>query len=105
MNELAMAYADSCAMQDDCYVTVPAGMFAVVAETPSYCPVTDAILHNPARRVVKLVGTRKIAEHLARKMNAAVNEDDWEIGYTVFPKLPRPSINDRWEELTEEVPF
>ena len=108
MNELEMCYRNSCLLQDDCYVSVPAGLFAVVVESASHCPVTDAILPNPRRSVVRLVGSRKIADHIARKLNAARDEYD-EHGFGVFPELPRKAdclmghVPSQFDDL--EMPF
>jgi hypothetical protein len=101
VNELQMCYQNSNLMQTSHIVEVPAGLFAVVIESAEHCPVTDAILHNPRRSIVRLVGTRRIAEHIARKLNDARDEYD-ECNYDVFPRSrpQRPPV-----DIMDDMPF
>ena len=86
---------------------IPAGMFAVVIESQAHCQFTDAVLPFPHRSIHKLVGSRKIAEYLARKLEATfVSEDGYldGVGVTVFPKAPMLKLPPRvWTD--EDIPF
>ena len=107
MNELQMAYYNSCAMQTSNQVCIPDGLFAVIWETNAYCPVTDATLPNPARHVVSVHGSKRVAEHIARKMREKASEqEDYESDFVVFPRPPRPLHRPTPVTLIDdEIPF
>jgi hypothetical protein len=90
-NEFYNAWQNSNLTFDGDRVTVPADMFAVVACAPAYCPVTDATLNRTHREVVKLCGSRRVAEYHARMLMArdcGGEEFDGEFWYVVLPQAP-----------------
>jgi hypothetical protein len=109
-NEFQNAYQTSQQLQRERnHLDIPAGLVAVVEESLAYCQFTDATLPNPNRAVVKLYGSRRIADHVAKALNAKQQGEGFEgeVWYAVAPKLPVPApmTDRRWEELTDEIPF
>jgi hypothetical protein len=68
---------------------IPEGMFAVVVEHTAHCGYTDAVLPWPHRKIVKLYGSRRIAEHAAKKLAESFGDAE-EVGVTVFQKVTYP---------------
>lgn len=90
MNEFQMAYENSNILfEGDRIERIPDGMFAVVSLALAYCQVTDAVLHKHHRRIVKLWGTRRLAEHHASELTKKLDPDG-ESWYEVLPKDPKP---------------
>jgi hypothetical protein len=93
-NEFQAAYYTSSMLQmERNHLDIPDGMFAVVGLSLAYCQFTDATLRNPDRRVIKLYGSRRIADHVCKTMNAKLA--DWEgceAWYEVYPKAPQPVL-------------
>ena len=100
MNELYRAYRNSCETQTNNWVEVPEGLFAVVAECPAHCPVTDAVLPNPSRVIMELCGTRRIAEYHARRLNKEAEEaQDYDVHHVVWPREPRSALPADWDDM------
>ena len=105
-NEFQAAYYTSQRLQAECNVLdIPDGMFAVVCCSLAYCQFTDATLPNPNRSVFKLFASRKIADHVAKREMAKL--EDWEgceVWYEVFPKLPEP-LHPAPAYTEDDIPF
>ncbi len=99
-NEFQAAYYNSNALFDgDRIEKIPDGMFAVVAVSLAYCPITDAVLHRHNRSIVKLWGTERLAQWHASKLTSTLNPEDCGGWYEVLPRpaaprLPAPSDDD-----------
>jgi hypothetical protein len=114
VNHLQAAYYESCAMQTSNIVRIPEGLHAVVCEAPDYCRSTDAILPNPHRSVVSLHLSRRIAEHIAKRMTAeTMAEEDYEARFVVLPKLKEKPFTPQeargfraiFGPIDDEIPF
>lgn len=67
-----------------------AGKFVVVMKTIAYCPITDAVLHNPSHNFISEHNTREEAETAAVQVMKELDEsltgyDDF-VGLDVLPK-------------------
>lgn len=65
-SDLQNAYQVSCQTYEYARVQVPVGMFAVVFETLAYCPITDATLPSTNHHLIRLCGSRRIADYYAK---------------------------------------
>lgn len=83
---------------------VAVGLCAVVEEIPQYCPITDAQLHNPARRIVSIHASRDQAQDEAAERAQADWEGCGDNGYVVYPREPRPWIAFP-RDTDQECPF
>jgi hypothetical protein len=102
-NEFQNAYATAQLIQRrENEFTFPADMFAVVAEFLDYCPFTDATLPNPGRRLVRLCGTRRVAEYYARKLDDEYGES-WGAVYPKEEKKFTPV--DYAPMMDDDIPF
>lgn len=104
-HELQNAYQLSQQLHSNPAIEIPAGCFGIVVETPAYCQFTDAMLPQAHRRLVRICGTRRIADYFVDKLVAELDEGEgYEVRYEVWPKapvLPRHAF----AATDDEIPF
>jgi len=101
-NEFQNAYQLSQQLHRNPAIEIPAGAFGIVVETPAYCQFTDAMLPQSHRRLVRVVGTRRIADHILTKLVADLDPSEYDVNYSVWPEAPRAVYVPRPDD---EIPF